>query len=99
MNYAREGLIKSPTFHFDAKLKGGSTVQFVLADEWDVEGRLGRTVHSMAGVRSEFGYYFGGERATRRLERSYSLETELTCAVSDHSGGAPATYKGTPYTQ
>ena len=28
----------SPTFLFDAKLKGGSTVQFVLADEWDVEG-------------------------------------------------------------
>lgn len=89
----------SPAFPFDAKLTGGSTVQFVLADEWDVEGGLDRTVHSMAGVRSEFGYYFGGGRATSKPEGAISLETELTCAASDHSGGAPATYKGTPYTQ
>ena len=29
----------SPTFPFDAKLTDGSAVQFVLADEWDVEGQ------------------------------------------------------------
>jgi hypothetical protein len=63
------------------------------------KGSLDRTVHSMAGVRSDFGYYFGGGKQQASLEGVISLGTELTCAGSDHSGGAPATYKGTPHTQ
>ena len=53
----------------------------------------------MAAVRSDFGYYFGGGKQQASLEGVISLGTELTCAGSDHSGGTPATYKGTPHTQ
>ena len=42
----------------------------------------------MAAVRSEGVYYFGGGQATSMLEGAISLKTELTCAVSDHSGSA-----------
>ncbi len=95
----RELSKKSLTFPVDGKLKDGSPAQFVLADERDVAGRLGRTVHSMAASRSDFGDYFGGRQATGKPEGAISLETELPCAVSDHPVGAPATYKGTPHTQ
>ena len=84
----------SLTFSVDAKLIDGSLAQLVL-------GMSGVEASSSMAPDGTclIAVAFLNEANTAGLEGAILLETELTCAVSDHPVGAPTTYKGTPHTQ
>ena len=71
--YAREELVNESRISFRCETQAARLFSscWLMSGMW--KGGLDRTVHSMAGVRSEFEYYFGGGRATSKPGGSYFI--------------------------
>ena len=89
----------SRTFSVDEALSDGSWIQLMFVESVTRRAQIDRIAQLMA----ESGLIVWAilEEGTQQasLAGAISRVTELACAGRDHSGCAPATYKGTPHAQ
>jgi hypothetical protein len=89
----------SRIFSVDETLSDGSWIQLMFVESVMRRAQIDGTAQLMAGIGSDRVCYFEEGTQQASLAGAISRVTELACASRDHSGCAPATYKGTPHAQ